>query len=113
MNETIQAIHGLLLAQHQSLAAKLGSETDPAKAQAILTEMQEILHRIGLVQRELFKESSTALNNMLDKINDANDKLTAAIKKIGEVADFIKGVSQFLSYVDKAIDLAKTLAPAL
>lgn len=110
MNDTMKAIHGMLCAQHNALAKKLEDETDPAKAQAILTEMQEILHRINLIQRLLFIESSKNLDNMLDKITDASAALTEEIRKIGKVVDFVKGVSQFLSYVDKAIDLAKTVA---
>lgn len=110
MNDTMKEIHGLLCAQHNALAKELEDVTDSAKAQAILTEMQEILHRINLIQRLLFIKSSKTLDKMLGKITDASNALTKEIKKIDKVVDFVKGVSQFLSYVDKAIDLAKTVA---
>ena len=110
MNTTLQAIHSLLLAQHAALAAKLGNETDPAVAQITLTEMQEVLHRIELVQKLLFTASVAKLDKMLPAIKAANQALTGAINERNKPADFIKAVARFLTFVDKAIDLAKTVA---
>lgn len=110
MNETLQQIHNMLLTQHTALSKELEDVTDPAAAKTILTEMQEILHRIDLVQGLLFRESSQALDKTLDKINEANEELAKAIKSVEDVAGFLKSTSDFLRLVDKAIDIAKTLA---
>ena len=45
-----QNLHNTLLAQQQALYLKLDAATDPNTAKVIVTEMQEILHRIDLVQ---------------------------------------------------------------
>ncbi|HTE87890.1 MAG TPA: hypothetical protein VK639_02950 [Terriglobales bacterium] len=111
MNEDLQQLHNLLIAQHQALFAKLDDASDVDEAKMILTEMQEILHRIDVLQGLLFRETTTALRNSLTKVDDANTELTKALKSAGTAADIIKGVGKFLTVVDKAIDLAKTLAP--
>ena len=112
MNPDLQQLHDLLLAQHQALYDKLDDVTDPGTAQAIVTEMSEILHRIDLVQGLLFRQTTSALKKSLQKVEDADSELTEAIKSAETATDFIKGVSSYLGVVDQAIDLAKTLAAA-
>ena len=111
MNENLQRLHDQLIAQHQALYKKLDDVTDPQEAKTIVTEMQEMLHRIDVIQGLLFRETTTALKNSLQKVDDADVELTKALKFAEEAADIVKGVSKFLAVVDKAIDLAKTLAP--
>ena len=110
MNESLQEIHKMLLTQHTSLARKLEDATDPDAARTILTEMQELLHRIDVLQGLLFRETSQALDKTLDNINDANLKLARAVDSVEDLADFLKSTSEFLKFVDQAIDIAKTLA---
>jgi hypothetical protein len=110
MNQELQDVHDRLLAQHNALAEKLGEETDPGNAKAILMEMQEILHRIDLVQNLLFRETSKALENAVAQVKDADGQLKKAIKSAGDVAKIIKATGEFLKVVDKAIDIAKSLA---
>lgn len=112
MNKTLQEIHDMLLDQHNVLSKQLGRTVDPDTADKILTEMQEILHRIDIVQRLLFRQTSALLDSTLPKIQAANNDLTKAIQSIGKVADFLTSVSNFLKFVDEAIDIAKTLAVA-
>jgi exonuclease VII small subunit len=112
MNPDLQQLHDLLLAQHEALYNKLDDVTDPAAAQAIVTEMSEILHRIDLVQGLLFRQTTSALKKSVQKVEDADSELTEAIKSAQSATDFIKGVSSYLAVVDQAIDLAKTLAAA-
>ena len=111
MNEDLKNLHDTLIAQHQALYNQLDQTTDPDAARAIVTEMQEILHRIDIVQGLLFRETTTALKNSLAKVDEADTELTSALKSAENTTDIIKGVSKFLTVVDKAIDLAKTLAP--
>jgi hypothetical protein len=111
MNQELQQLHDSLIAQHQALLNKLDEAKDPDEGQTIITEMQEILHRIDVVQGLLFRETTTALKNSLQKLDEADADLTNALKNAETAADIVKGVSKFLTLVDKAIDLAKTLAP--
>ena len=111
MNQDLQQLHDLLIAQHQTLSHKLDDVTDPDEAKAIVMEMQEILHRIDVVQGLLFRETTTALKNKLAKVDDADAELTEALQAAATAADVIKGISKFLTVVDQAIDLAKTLGP--
>lgn len=112
MNEDLQALHDTLLAQHQALHDKLGQITDLALARTIVTEMQEILHRIDLVQGLLFTQTTEKLKNSLKKVEGADAQLTAALASAQNAAAIVAGVSKFLTVVDQAIDLAKTLAVA-
>jgi len=110
MNEDLNNLHELLVAQQEALYKKLDTAADDEAMQAILTEMRELRHRMDVVQGLLFRETTTALQNTLAKVNDADAELTKALKDAGAAAEIVKGVSQFLVVVDKAIDLAKTLA---
>ncbi len=111
MNQELQVLHDTLIAQHQALFKKLDDANDPGEAKMIVTEMQELLHRIDVLQGLLFRQTTAALKNSLRKVDEADTELTQALKSAGTAAEIIKGVSKFLTVVDKAIDLAKTLAP--
>jgi len=110
MNTALQQIQGLLIAQHAALSKLLGQTTDPNTAKTILMEMQEVLHRINLVQNLLFKQASDKLNALLPGIQQANTALTTSLGNVSNVAGFLSGCSSFLQGVDQAIDLAKSLA---
>jgi hypothetical protein len=110
MNESIKELHETLIAQHAALADKLGEETDVNKAKAIVMEMQEVLHRIDIAQNLLFRSSSAALTKGMEKVREADTKLSQAIAAAEKVGDFVKATGEFLKVVDKALDLAKTLA---
>jgi hypothetical protein len=112
MNQDLQKLHDSLLAQHQALFQQLDDVTDPELAKTILTEMQEVLHRIDLVQGLLFRQTTAALKKSLQNLDAADAQLTNAIQTAQTATDFIKGVSTYLTLVDSAIDLAKTLAVA-
>ncbi len=112
MNEELQKLHDSLLAQHQALYDKLDETADRELAKAIITEMQEILHRIDLVQGLLFRQTTQGLKNSVQKVEDTEAELEDALKAAETATDFVKGVGTYLALVDKAIDLAKTLAVA-
>ena len=110
MNKTLKALHDMLLARHTELSQKLGGITDPDKAQTVIMEMQEILHRIDLVQNLLFRQSSQQLDATLADITQANDVLAKSIQSITDIGAFLTATANFLKYADEAIDIAKTLA---
>ena len=110
MNKTLQELHDMLLARHTELSQKLGGITDPDMAQTIIMEMQELLHRIDLVQNLLFRQSSQELDATLPRITKANDALAKSIQSIADIGTFLAATANFLKYADEAIDIAKSLA---
>ena len=110
MNANIKELHETLLGQHVALSEKLGNETNADNARAILVEMEEILHRISIAQGLLFRQNSAALSKSIEKIREADTELTNAIASAGKAADYVKAAGDFLKFVDKTLDLAKTLA---
>ncbi|HWW00222.1 MAG TPA: hypothetical protein VNZ64_11045 [Candidatus Acidoferrum sp.] len=112
MNQDLLQLHAQLLAQHQALYERLDEVTDATAAKIIITEMQEILHRIDLVEGLLFRQTTGALQESLQKVDAADTELTDALSSVNAAADIIAGVSKYLAVVDQAIDLAKTLGPA-
>jgi uncharacterized protein Yka (UPF0111/DUF47 family) len=110
MNDDLKQLHNALMAQHQALYSRLDTVTDPVAAKAIITEMQEVLHRVDRVQGLLFKKTTAELGKSLKKVQKANGELTDALEKAQNTADIIKGVSDFLSFVDDAMDIAKAIA---
>lgn len=111
MNDELDKMHALLIDQHEALYEKLDTAPDDETMQAILTEMKEIRHRIDLVQNLLFRQTIQALTDAVKKVSGADAQLTTALSSARTAAEIVKGVSSFLSVVDQAIDLAKTLAP--
>jgi hypothetical protein len=110
-NPSIAALYQSLCDQQDALTDALQNCTDPNLAGAISTENYEVMHRIVLAQNLLFKQDSPALKQNVQAVTDASSKLQTAIGKIQEASDVIDDVSNYLTLVDKAIDLAKSLAP--
>jgi hypothetical protein len=110
MNKTLQELHSMLLARHTEMSQTLDGITDPATAKAIIMEMQEILHRIDLVQNLLFRQSSQELDATLPGITKANDALEESLQSIEDIGAFLNASANFLKYADEAIDIAKSLA---
>jgi len=112
MNKDLDNIHALLVAQHEALYQKLDTAPDADTMDAILTEMREIRHRMDLVQNLLFRQATQQLTDAVKRVTDADAQLTTALSSAQTAAAVVKSVSSFLYLVDRAIDLAKTLALA-
>jgi len=100
----------MLLAQHAALAQTLGQTTDADTAKALLMEMQEVLHRINLVQNLLFSDASQQLDATLPAVSKANNDLTKSLKSVADLTEFLRSAANFLQCVDQSVDLAKMLA---
>ena len=111
-NPNIVAIYNSLCAQQDALSAVIQATTDPKLAATISTEIQEVAHRIILTQNLLFLADAPQLAAAVNSVKTASQNLTTAIGQIQQVTNFLNSVSTYLGYVDKAIDLAKTLAAA-
>ena len=107
---SMEDLHQTLLDRFDDLVAKRKTTTDPDMKGACLVEMDEVLHRIDLAQNLLLVAVTAALQGALRDVQAADAQLAADIKQIAEVAKFIQSVSDYLGYVDKAIDLAKQAA---
>jgi archaellum component FlaC len=110
MNDTLKQIHDLLVAQVDALSSAIDGTDDTNTAKQLLLEMDEVTHRINIIQSLLFREESSELDGYLDQIKKANQSLTKAVNSVKSVADVMQKTTTFLTYVDQAIDLAKTLA---
>jgi pentatricopeptide repeat protein len=109
MNEEIKKLHGRLIANHRSLAKRLGKTKDHDEAEAILREMEELNFRVMMAGHLLFKETTEALDSQVAIIIDASADLDQAIKDIEKVKDLIKAIGKFLTLADKALDALKLL----
>ena len=107
-NQDLVSLLNSLNAQQSALTDQLQDTTDPGLANAISTEIFEILHRIVLTQNLLFQSDSAQLRAAVATVKSADGTLSAAIGQITKAADVINAVSTYLAYVDKAIDLAKS-----
>lgn len=110
MNDTLKQIHDLLVAQVDALSNAIDQTDDNDVAKQLLLEMDEVTHRLNIVQALLFREASSELDDYLGQIKKANQALTKAINSFKSAVDIIQKTTTFLTYVDKAVDLAKTLA---
>jgi len=109
VNQDLKQLHGLLVKTNEDLSKKLGTITDPAAARAVVTEMREVVHRIDLVQSLLFKAASQGISGAVARVQAANADLASSIEDITNLTRFVTTASNFLTLVDDAIDLAKTL----
>jgi hypothetical protein len=112
VNDNIKDILDTLLKQHQALLDEIDETNDADIASALVIELHEVLHRITISQQLLLNETNTKLEAAAGKVEDASKELTKSLGQIQKAADVVKGVSTFLTYVDKAIDLAKALGVA-
>jgi uncharacterized protein (DUF885 family) len=109
VNDTIKAVHDLLVDQIDNLSAEMDTNTDPVVSKKLLTEMDEMTHRLNIAQNLMFAGTSKTLEGYLPQIKAANDTLANSLKQIQNVAKFMTDATAFLNYVDEALDLAKTL----
>jgi hypothetical protein len=109
VNGDLDSLHDMLIAANERLSRSLDGITDPDLAQAVVTEMREVVHRIDLVQSVLFTEESNEITDAVEEVQAANATLTNALSSITNITKLVNAVTQFLTLVDKAIDLAKTI----
>ncbi|HUN91047.1 MAG TPA: hypothetical protein VMU33_03245 [Burkholderiaceae bacterium] len=109
LNSGIRDLQGTLVDQLHKLESSLDDTSDPNAAEAIVREMQELSHRIGMAGSLLFTQQSAALDQKVDKIKAATAQVDAAVAHLSTMSAFVGAMSDFLGLVDEALDLAKTL----
>jgi hypothetical protein len=108
-NQDLAQLHDMLFKTNEQLSKSLGTITDPALARGVVTEMREVVHRIDLVQSLLFTGASQRISAAVAKVQAANADLATSLQTINNITKLVQAVSGFLTLVDAAIDLAKTL----
>ncbi len=109
-NPDLVGLYRTLMKAHDELHGRRAKTGDPELAAAMLTELREITHRIDLVQSQLFTEQSDRIAQSAAKVNAASTDLQQALKTVTRVKDLVSACTSFLKVVDRAIDLAKTVA---
>jgi hypothetical protein len=110
VNPSLRELQAALVKQHDKLNKSLDDVTDVPTAIAILREMQEITHRIGLTGQLLFVKQSVALTEKVAAVKKATSKIHKALQSLKNVQDLLDATTELLTLVDDAIDLAKTFA---
>ena len=113
INPDLAELQATLAAHASSLVDRLGEAETFAEARAIQIELAEINHRITVVGNCLFAEQTKGISNAMGKVRDATAEIRRAIRRIDDIADFIRTVTSFLALVDKVIDTAKLVVPVI
>ena len=108
-NTSMRELQSTLMKVLKKLNDSLDDVTDPDRAQAIVREMQEVSHRIALTGSLLFAAQADELDEKVAEVDKGTKKVNAAIANLKKFAAFLDLMSEFLSLVDEAIDLAKTI----
>lgn len=107
MNGDIRQLQQSLVKQHQALSTLLGNTTNPADAQSILLEMQEVNFRVMVSGSLLFKQTTAAMDARIEGVLAASADLDASLKTLTRVNDIIGATSRFLGQVDKVLNAIK------
>ena len=107
MNKALDEIRNMLIIQMNKLSKKLGDTSDPEIAGAIFNEMQEVNHRLNLVQRLIFIDESDLIEKRVPALRESNRKLLEELSNLGRITKFVNAVTSFLKIVDEVIDIAK------
>src|SRR5215469_10443671 len=92
-NVDVNKLQAALFAVHDQLQSKFNATTDPDMSEAILTEMQEVMHRIVLLQRQIFVGQSSKLSNLADQVDGVNQTLQQSLQTINQITDLVKAVA--------------------
>ena len=107
VNLDLAQLNDILIDANRQLSSQLYDLIDPNLARRVVMEMQEVGHRIGLLQSLLFAAESNRISASVMRVKDANAGLIDALKRIDDAVSLVKNVSTFLGLADKVIDLAK------
>lgn len=108
-NSDIETVQAELIKRFKQLLAVLDETTDPDLAQTIVTEIQEVNHRITLAGSRLFARQNEELSDKTAKVRASSAQAQKKLREFANAKDIMDAISGFLGIVDEAIDLAKTL----
>jgi hypothetical protein len=78
-----------------------------------MLEAQEVLSRINIAQNLQMKQTAASIASVVADVGTADTQLTTDLKKIADATSLVNSVTKYLTWVDKAIDVAKTVASVI
>lgn len=108
-NQSIRDIQSALVKRFAQLQRSLDDAAGVDDAMAVFREMQEVNHRITLAGSLLFAADTAALAEKAAAVGKASNQAAKAIRDAGSLRDALAAITGFLTLVDDAIDLAKTI----
>ena len=106
-NSDLQDLHDSLVQKVIAISKLIGQAADSDTVDVLSTELDEVNHRVTMVGNILFTAQTAAMTAAIAKLAPVNAQLTADLKALGSLKDFIRSVTAFLTLVDKVIDTAK------
>jgi hypothetical protein len=113
VNPDLQELHDTLVATMSNLSDALGKAQDSDTVIRIVTEIDEVNHRVTLVGRLLFTQQTNRVSKAMDEVRAAESDVNTAIEQINDLTGFVKTITSFLALVDKVIDTAKLVFPVM
>jgi len=110
MNKDLEKTHKNLLQVHASLFKRAKKATTREEFQALTNEMQEVLHRVNVLQRQLFVQSTAAITQRVEALAQIEASVKQKIKEAESTQKLLQDLTRYLAKVDEIIDLAKSLA---
>jgi hypothetical protein len=109
INVETRKLHQSLIAQVQALSARLGDTTDPAEAEALLGEIQQVNFRVMTAGSLLFKQTTAVIDARIADVVKASDDLQASLDQLKRINDLVRATTKFLGVVDKVLGAIKLL----
>ena len=109
INVETRRLHQSLIAQVQALSARLGDTTDPAEAEALLGEIQQVNFRVMTAGSLLFKQTTAVIDARIADVVAASDDLQASLGQLKRINDLVRATTKFLGAVDKVLGAIKLL----
>lgn len=110
MNKDIEQIHRNLLQVHADLFKRCKKAKTREEFDAMNNEMQEVLHRVNLLQRQMFADSTAKITTRAEALSGIAQKINQRLKEAESAKQVLQELTGYLAKVDEIIDLAKSLA---
>jgi hypothetical protein len=111
LNPDLAELHDMLVAKISDLSDAIGKASDGETVLKLVGEISEVNHRVTQLGSLLFTAQTARITKAMEKVRDAEARVTQVIKKLDDVTKFLKTISSFLALVDKVIDTAKLVVP--
>ena len=106
VNTDIKAVHTDLIAIAAALDEAVGKAKTAAEVNDLLDKLADVNDRVTAIGRKLFAQQTAAIHDAASAVTKATAKTRQAIAELDEVKDIIEGVTRFLTLVDKVIAVA-------
>ena len=108
-NEEIRTLIAELARRAKQLQLALDGARSHEDALALVRELQEVNHRLTIAGSLLFAAQSKELAAKVAIVKTASSRAAKSLRAIENARDAMRALTEFLSLVDEALDLAKAL----